>query len=507
MKEIKKTKSLCPECLKVIDASIYEKDGKVIIEKKCDEHGLFSDTYWSDYDYYMKAMSYRNEGIGLDNPQTETEVGCPYDCGLCGNHLTSTLLANIDITNRCNMRCPICFANAAAAGYVLELSMEEVTAILTRLAEERPVRCWAVQFSGGEPTVRDDFPDIVAKAREMGFTQIQVATNGKRFVKDIEFIKRLKAAGISTFYLQFDGVTEKPYITARGYNALPEKIKALENLRKEGMTSIVLVPTLVKGVSDGQVGDIVRFAFDNSDIVKGVNFQPVSFAGRIDKSELEKMRITIPDLARLLEEQTDGQITKDDLYPVPCIAPISNFISKWKKEPQLTFTCHEHCGVGTYLFKHEGKILPITRFVDVDGLFEYLEGMAENLDESNGKIAKAMMTVKLTKNLPKFIDGQKAPPGINLRNLLLNILSNGTVGDTAAFHRNTLFLGAMHFMDPYNFDIERVKRCGIHYGLPDGRIIPFCSYNSIHRPNFEKEFGIPLEEWRKKNAAEKDVEG
>ncbi|MBN1785683.1 MAG: radical SAM protein [Candidatus Methanofastidiosa archaeon] len=499
MKEIKKTKSLCPECLKVIDAIILERDNKVIIEKECDEHGHFSDVYWSDYEYYSWAKPFRTNGEGLDNPQVDQRKGCPYDCGLCENHLTSTLLANIDITNRCNMRCPICFANAAATGYVLEPTKEEIVKILKRLADEKPVRCWAVQFSGGEPTIRDDFPEIVAEAKRLGFTQIQVATNGKRFVKDIDFIKKLKAAGLNTFYLQFDGVKEAPYITARGYNALPEKIAAIENIRKAEMTSIVLVPTLVRGVNDDQVGDIVRFAFDNGDVVKGVNFQPVSFSGRIEKEELEKMRITIPDLARLLDEQTNGQITKEDLYPVPSIAPISHFISAWKNEPQLTFTCHEHCGVGTYLFKVKDQIIPITRFIEVDAMFDFLEEMAIKVKDS-GKVAKAKITLKITSKLPSFINNEKAPPGLNLRNLILNVLTNGTVGDTAAFHNKTLFLGAMHFMDPYNFDIERVRRCGIHYGLTDGRIIPFCSYNSIHRAKYEKENGVPLSEWKKMHA-------
>jgi len=503
MKEIGKTKSLCPECLKVIDATLLENEGKVLIEKECDEHGHFSDTYWSNYDYFQHAKPYRNDGVGLENPQTEQKKGCPYDCGLCENHLTSTLLANIDITNRCNMLCPICFANAAAAGYVLEPTREEIENILKVLANEKPVRCYAVQFSGGEPTVRDDFPEIITDAKRLGFTQIQVATNGKRIGNDAQYLKDIKNAGLNTFYLQFDGVREEPYVVARGYNALPEKIRALQAIRESGMSSVVLVPTLVRGVSDDQVGDIVKFAFENNDIIKGVNFQPVSFAGRIEKEELEKMRITIPDLAKLLEEQTGGQITKDDLYPVPSVAPISHFISSWKREPQLTFTCHEHCGVGTYLFMHKGEILPITRFVDVDGLFGFVEDLANKLDRGNGKIQKAKIMVKITKNISKYIDNTKAPEGLNLRNLLLNVLTNGTIGDTAAFHKNTLFLGAMHFMDPYNFDVERVKRCGIHYGLPDGRIIPFCSYNSIHRAKFEMEYGIPLEEWKKKNASER----
>ncbi|RZN46751.1 radical SAM protein [archaeon] len=498
MKEIKKTKSLCPECLKVIEATLYETDdNKVIMEKECEEHGHYSDVVWSDAEYYHWAENYAHDGSGLDNPQTTYSTTCPYNCGLCDNHFTSTLLANIDITNRCNMNCPICFANAAAAGFVLEPTREEITKILKTLAKEKPVRCWAVQFSGGEPTIRDDFPDIVREAKRLGFSQIQVATNGKRFIKDEAFAKDLLDAGINTVYLQFDGVKKEPYEMARGYNALPEKLKALEVMRKVGYRSIVLVPTLVRGANDDQVGDIVRFAMENNDIIKGVNFQPVSFAGRINKDELKQMRITLPDLGRLLEEQTDGEIRKRDLYPVPCVSSISEFVAAWKKKPQINLTCHTHCGVGTYVFKSNGKFIPINRFVDVDGLFDLLNSMREHIFNGN-RIAKVKAVTQLSRELPKLIDNSKAPPGVNLRNLLLNILTNGTVGDTAAFHNNTLFLGAMHFMDPYNFDVERVQRCGIHYGLPDGRIVPFCSYNSIHRPKFEEEYGIPLAEWKKR---------
>ncbi len=498
MKEIKKTKSICPECFQVIDATLYEKNGKIIMEKECSEHGHFSDIVWSDAKYYHWAESYMHDGTGLSNPQTKGDDNCPYACGICNNHLTSTLLANIDITNRCNMHCPICFANAAAAGYVLEPSKSEITTILENLVNEKPVRCWGVQFSGGEPTIRDDFPEIIAEAKRLGFTQIQIATNGKRFSKDPEFAKKVLDSGVNTVYLQFDGINEAPYIAARGYNALPEKLKAIKNMRDVGYTSVVLVPTLVKGVNDDQVGDIVRFAMDNGDIIKGVNFQPVSFSGRIDKEELEKKRITIPDLGNLLEEQTKGQIGKKDLYPVPSVSVVSDIIAKWKQTPQVSLTCHAHCGVGTYLFKNNGDIIPITRFVDVDGLFSLLKEVNDDMG-NGGKIAKVKAVTKLSREIPKLIDNSKAPDGLNLRNLLLNIITNGTVEDTAAFHNNTLFLGAMHFMDPYNFDLERVCRCGIHYGLLDGRVIPFCTYNTLHREKFEKKYGIPLSEWKKHN--------
>ena len=499
MAEVGKTRSLCPECLKILDAVIYEKCGKIYIEKECPEHGTFNDVYWSNSEYYYRAQKYRKDGKGIDNPNNADSKGCPFDCGLCDEHLSSTLLANIDITNRCNMCCPICFANAGKAGYVIEPTREEIKNILIGLSNQKPTRCTSVQFSGGEPTVRDDFPDIVNDARELGFTHVQVATNGKRFANDLEYAKKVRATGLNTIYFQFDGVKERPYIAARGYNALPEKIKAMENMRKANINSIVLVPTLVKGMNDDQVGDIIRFAFENKDIVSAINFQPVSFAGRIDQDKLNEMRITLPDLAKLLEEQTNGEITREDIYPIPYVNAITNFIEAWKKEPQMKATCHEHCGFGTYLFKDGEKIVPITRFVEIEELFSMLEDMSEEI-KNGGKMAKAKALFKITRKFPGMIDSSKAPPGLNLKRMLLNVLSNGTASSVVPFHRKALFLGAMHFMDLYNFDIERVKRCSIHYALPNGKVIPFCSYNNLHREKYEKEVGIPLKEWKKRSA-------
>jgi hypothetical protein len=172
------TKSLCPECKKVIDTIVYEEDGKVLLEKACPEHGTFKDVYWSDAALYKKFARFQHDGTGVDNPMTERERGCPYDCGLCPEHKTTTVLSLIDVTNRCNQKCPVCFANAAAAGYVYEPSIEQIREMMQLLTREKPVRNWAIQFSGGEPTVRDDLPAIVRMARDLGFIQIQIATNG-----------------------------------------------------------------------------------------------------------------------------------------------------------------------------------------------------------------------------------------------------------------------------------------------------------------------------------------
>ncbi|MEA2000000.1 MAG: radical SAM protein, partial [Euryarchaeota archaeon] len=343
-----KTKSLCPVCFRVIEAEVYEEEGKILIKKQCEKHGEFDDVYWSDAELYRKFARWRYDGkpgITL----TETDKGCPFDCGLCPEHKSSTMLALIDLTNRCNQRCPTCFANAAVSGYLYEPTMEQLEEMMKMLRSEVPP-CPAVQFAGGEPTIRDGFVDIVKKARDLGFSQVQVATNGIAMAKSEQFCRDLAEAGLHTVYLQFDGVTEEPYRILRGIPALKTKLKAIENCGRGGLNSVVLVPTLMKGVNDDQIGDMVRFAAKNLDVVKGVNAQPISFEGRVDESERKKGRITIPDFINLLEEQTDGEIPRESFYPVPFVAPISYFVEGWKGEPQLELTAHPHCGAATYVF-------------------------------------------------------------------------------------------------------------------------------------------------------------
>ncbi|HIE31408.1 MAG TPA: radical SAM protein, partial [Methanosarcinales archaeon] len=374
------TKSLCPECKKVIDTTVYEKNGQVLLDKTCAEHGTFRDVYWSDAALYSRFAGFWHDGTGVDNPMTERDKGCPYDCGLCPEHKTTTVLSLIDVTNRCNMRCPVCFANAAAAGYVYEPSVEQIREMMQLLIREKPVRNWAIQFSGGEPTVRDDLPVLVRMAHNLDFVQIQIATNGVRLARSVEYCRELVEAGLHTVYLQFDGITPEPYLHIRGFNALPTKQRVIENCREAGIKSITLVPTLIRGVNDDQIGGMIRFASENLDVVKGVNIQPVSFAGRIDQKDREEWRITIPDAFRCIEEQTDYEITRDDFYPVPCVVPISNFGEVKKGEPQVRFTMHPHCGAGTYVYVENGRYIPITHFIDVEGLFEYLDEVALKYD-------------------------------------------------------------------------------------------------------------------------------
>jgi uncharacterized radical SAM superfamily Fe-S cluster-containing enzyme len=491
MNTIKSTKSICPECLKVLDATIYEEDGKVYIKKECQQHGAFQELYWSDYDQYVRAEKLRYDGDGLNNPRTQTVNGCPYDCGICPEHKSHTALAIIDVTNRCNLKCPVCFANAAAAGYVYEPSSEDITGMLENLRANDPVPATALQFSGGEPTIRNDLFDLVRKAKEVGFRHVEINTNGVRISQDVEYAKQLKEAGVSTVYLQFDGLTSDVYKFIRGVDLLEIKMKAIQNLREADIHSIVLVVTLIKGVNDSQLGDIVDFAVKNFDVVRCINVQPVSLCGRLPAEERAKMRITIPDFMKLVEEQTDGKIKVSDFYPVPTVVPVSKAVGALQDKRYVEFTAHPHCGMATYLFVEDGKITPITRLANVDKFTGSMKKVYEDAAKGNKNRAKLHLLGAARHVKFSF-----------LRKYVLRVLTEGSYQSLGDLQRKSILLSSMHFMDPYNFDLERVQRCVIHYAVPDGRIIPFCTMNSIHRPEVERKLGVPIKDWKAKHKVE-----
>lgn len=488
---IKETKSICPECLKVLSAIVFEKDNKVYMRKECPEHGEFQDVYWSDYEQYERAEQFRHEGDGLRNPRTQSKQGCPYDCGICPQHKSHTALAIIDVSNRCNLRCPVCFATAGTTGYVYEPSKKEIWEMLENLRRNDPVPATALQYSGGEPTIREDLLDLIRMAKEVGFRHVEVNTNGLRLAQSVDYCRGLMEAGLSTVYLQFDGVTSDVYQFTRGCDLLDIKLKAIENCRKAGVDSIVLVVTLVKGVNDHQIGDIIRFAIQNFDVVRCVNVQPVSLCGRIPEREREKMRITIPDFMRLCEEQTNGKIKVSDFYPVPTVVPVSRAVGALKNRRYVEFTAHPHCGMSTFIFVEDDEIVPITHYGNVNGFIRAMDGVYEEAVKGHESRAKL-----------RLIGAMRHVKFGMLRKYVWPILKTGTYEALGKLHMRMLMVSAMHFMDPYNFDLERVQRCCIHYAVPDGRIIPFCTMNSIHRAKIEEKLGIPLDEWRKKHKEE-----
>ena len=497
------TKSLCPSCVNegkfdkmVVDAIVYEDEGKVWIKKTCPEHGETKDVYWSDYELYEKAKKYADkQGLKLENPQIkkpESEITCPKDCGLCPMHKSHTALANIVVTNRCDLSCWYCFFYAKKGQPVYEPSMELIEQMLDNLKNQKPVPNNAIQLTGGEPTVRSDLIDIVKLAKKKGFSHIQVNTNIINISRKPELAKQLVEAGANVFYTSFDGMTAKS--NNKNYWEFP---KALENFRKAG-AGIVLVPTVINGVNETQLGDILRFAAGNIDVVRGIVYQPVSLVGMMPTELRQQQRITIPDVIKKIEEQTDGQVGRNDFFSIPCASKITNFLEVMRGGKRYRLSSHFACGAGTYIFKKEdGSFIPITRFVDVEGLLDFIDEVTEEAKTKN----KMLIRAKVIKNLPKFINMKEKPKELNLKKMLLNAIIGGNYDSLREFHHKALFVGMMHFMDPYNYDVERVKRCVIHYATPDGRIIPFCAFNVIpelYRDKIQREYSISAEEWGKK---------
>ncbi|MGC2112311.1 MAG: radical SAM protein [Candidatus Korobacteraceae bacterium] len=495
----KRTESLCPECNKVIAADIFADNGQVVMEKSCAEHGHFRDIVFSDVELYLKMEEWNfGDNLGLSNPQVEGGVSCPDDCGLCSMHTSHTALANVDLTNRCNLTCPVCFANANTAGYLYEPNVEQVRTMLATLRGERPVDGRVVQFSGGEPTVHPQFFEILSMAREMGFTHIQAATNGIELA-NLEFAQKAKTAGLATLYLQFDGVTDDIYRRVRGQALLATKMKVIENCRAAGM-KIVFVPTIVKGLNDHQIGDIVRVAIENIDTVSGISFQPVAFTGRIAKHELLAKRFTLADVARCVSEQTGITDPRADWFPLACVTPFSKLTAALRGTGVPTISSHPHCSLGTYFFVDEKskQAVPITQFVDVPNMLQDMEELSRSAGKARFKLYSK---VKAWNKLQKHFKPQLAPPGLTFTKFLQTLqgMTNkklGRDGKDGTFTYRTLLVAGMHFQDAYNYDIERVKRCVIHYATPDGKLYPFCTYNSgpCYREKIERQFSTP---WKK----------
>jgi hypothetical protein len=491
IKELEQTKSVCPACfqegiIKKIDATIIEENGKVYITKKCDKHGSFKDIFFSDAELYKKWMKFKV--TGTDSPDVKTSV---FDePALYDMHKSQSVLTNLLITNRCNLRCSYCFMNAGAAGYVYEPSLETLRQMMTEARNEKPMGSKAIQITGGEPTIREDLIDIVRIAREVGFTHIQVNTNGIKLAESVEYCKMLKDEKVNTVYMSFDGITKKsnPWIDMNK--------KTIKNLREVNL-KCVLVPVLIGDKNLHETGKIVRFALDNLDIVRGVNFQPISFCGRVTKikdEKREKQRVDYVSMMAAIEKEFNGKISRDDFYPVPFVYPISKLIEMLKDETQVEFTAHPGCGGATYVFLDDkGEPLPVTRFIDVEKMLAFVDKQAE----MHGPMKKLRVAAAFLRNLNKFVDKEKAPHGFDLVKLVKDAAIGGSYDSLRGFHYKSLFLGSMWFQDAFNLNVDRLQRCVIHYATEEG-IVPFCAYNGLGiGDKIREKHSIPIKEWEK----------
>ncbi len=313
MKILFSTASVCPVCKQRVTASYMQYKDAVKLKQFCPEHGTFVSDVWRGEGFL--------EWCGDWRPEVEKQPACPTECGLCEHHQNQTCCAILDITNRCNLHCPFCFADG---GEGEDMSYEEICAALDDMYA-KGLRF--IHISGGEPTVHPRLIDIIEYAHKKGFSYIQLNTNGLELAKDPAYAQGLSAAGLSCAFLQFDGTSDKIFMEIRGEALLERKKQAIRNCDAAEL-GVVLVPTIIPGINDSEIGAIIRFAYEHTPAIRGVHFQPVTYTGRFQTGD----HFTMPEMLDAIEKQTGGMIRRSQILPSACDAPLCGFHAEFQRE-------------------------------------------------------------------------------------------------------------------------------------------------------------------------------
>ena len=442
-----RTASLCPVCLKRITAVRRETDGEVWLHKSCPEHGDFSVPIWRgppDWDDWQRPKQ-----PSPPDPERRAPVnGCPFDCGLCRNHRQQSCTVIIDVTQRCDLVCPVCFAESTHDG-----PDDPDLAALGRRFEsvfQTSPGC-NIQLSGGEPTLRDDLPEIVALGRKTGLGFIQLNTNGIRLAGDDPFVEQLAAAGLDSIFLQFDGTRDTVYRKLRGRALLETKLATIAACKKANI-GVVLVVTVVPGINDHDLGAILTLATDHIPVVRGVHFQPISYFGRFPGLPNPERRITLPELMRAIEAQTSGAFPVDRFSPPGCENAMCSFSAKFMIQP-------------------DGSVDPLLP------VWQGCCGSPETAEE--GARRSISQTARQWAAVPRKHLKETSEEGTTLR--ARATAEKRRIMDLDQFIRQartrTLAVSAMAFQDAWTLDLDRIRDCCIHVADPSGRLIPFCLYN------------------------------
>jgi hypothetical protein len=448
------TNSICSKCLQKIEAKIIFQDRGVYLVKHCSEHGTERVLIADDIEYYKLCQEFIKPGDMPRRFNTTTKRGCPYDCGLCPDHEQHSCVTLIELTDRCNLSCPVCYADSgtvavSALTNVLRRhrSLAEVERMLDGVVANEGTPD-IVQISGGEPTLHPDFFAILDAAKMRPIKHLMVNTNGVRIARDRTFCERLAGymPGIEV-YLQFDSFEEKTLRELRGEDLREVREMAIANLNEFNI-STTLVVTVKKGSNDRELGKIIDYGLQQK-CVRGVTFQPIQWAGRLDECQPEKDRYTLTEVRRSILEQSP-HFQAEDLLPVPC---------------------HPDCLVMGYALKVNEKVIPLAGFFDPQ---TFLQAMPNSIVyESDAILREKLFDLFSTGNSP-------AGSAAKLEQLLCCLpLVSVPEGLT---YENVFRILIVQFLDPYNFDVRSVKRSCIHIAQSDGKLIPFDTYNIFYRP-------------------------
>ncbi len=447
------TNSVCSKCLVKVEAKIIFKDDCVYLVKHCATHGHQEVLIADDIDYYKLSQEFIKPGDMPLKFNTPIKYGCPYDCGLCPDHEQHSCLTLVEVTDRCNLSCPICYADSGteevsqhSSQYRRHRSLEQIERMIDAVVvnEGEPQ---VVQISGGEPTIHPEFFKILDITKRKPIRHLMINTNGVRIAKDRDFCDRLSQymPGIEV-YLQFDSFEAAALEELRGADLREIREQAIAHLNEFNI-STTLVVTLKKGLNDGEIGKIIEYALQQR-CVRGVTLQPIQAAGRLEGFEHERDRYTLTEVRRSILQQSP-YFKPEDILPVPC---------------------HPDCLAMAYALKVKGKVIPLT------GLFEpntFVKIMPNSvLYEQDDELKRNIFNLFSTSHSP-------ASSATSLKQLLCCLpLLPVPEGIT---YENIFRVMIVQFLDPFNFDVRSVKRSCIHIVHPDGRIIPFDTFNMFYR--------------------------
>ncbi len=438
------TNSVCPVCKVVIDAEVNIRDQQVFLRKRCRDHGPFEALLYSDAELYMRSIRFNKPGTIPLATQTEVVDGCPLDCGLCPDHKQHACLGVLEVNTACNLDCPVCFADSGHQPDGFSLTHDQVaTAIDAFVAAEGEPE--VVMFSGGEPSIHPEIVEFMQLALDKGVQGVVLNTNGLRLAHDKSFAGELAALSRKpAVYLQFDGLTESTHLEIRGRDLRKAKQQALDNCADAGIP-VILVAAVERGVNDGELGDILRFGLGHP-AVRAVTYQPVTHAGR--HLEFDPLRrLTNAEVIHGLVEQCGEWFEVDDFVPVPC--------------------CFPTCRSITYLLTDGNSVVPIPRLIDVDDYLDYVSNRALPDKALRQALERLWSASAIPGTAGHAAQLECATCGIDLPDAL------GAVAEM------TFGIVIQDFQDPYTLNVRQLMKCCVEQLTPDGRLIPFCAYNSV----------------------------
>jgi 7,8-dihydro-6-hydroxymethylpterin dimethyltransferase len=458
--------SICSECYRKVEGKIVFEGGNVFLLKHCPQHGHEKILMADDIDYYRRCRE-----VFIKPPEmplafnTPVKWGCPYDCGLCTDHQQHSCLSLIEICDYCNLTCPVCYAESGPDRQQFRslAQIERMLDAVVRNEGEPDV----VQISGGEPTLHPGFFEILELAKARPIRHLMINTNGVRIAQEEDFAKRLAdTLPDGEIYLQFDSFERNALMELRGADLRRVREQALERLNRLGI-STTLVVTLKKGLNDGEVGRIIDFAL-TQDCVRGVTFQPIQAAGRLEHFDPATDRLTLTEVRRRILEQT-SVFRPEDVIPVPC---------------------HPDSLAMAYALKLDGKVVPLTGMIEPEVLIN--GGRNTILYEQDQAVRDGVFKLFATNHSPE--SGAQS-----LRDLLCCLPRIAASPNLT--YKNIFRVLIVQFIDAYSFDVRSVKKTCIHIVHPDGRLIPFDTYNVFYRDGLQQTRLAPLRKWAERNAA------